>query len=403
MKVETVPITSIQQDPENARKHSLRNLEAIAGSLAAFGQRRPLVVWDGYVIAGNGTLEAAKSLGWTQIDITRVPPDWTHEQARAYALADNRTAELAEWDSEILANQLVELDSVGYEISDWGFEPLTPPTDPDEGPEILPDPPSDPVTKLGDIWICGNHRIMCGSATDPHAVKRLFNGNTADMLFTSPPYALGGSMRLSGNNVMSKKENAYDQHEDSASDWPTLMNEWWLASQEFITDIYLVNVQMLAGNKRPLISWINERSDHLIDVITWDKGHAQPPMASSVLTSQFEWIIAFGKKNASRAFPLSTWRGTVSNLYQGPPQRSNEYADKHAATMPLHLPIWAMSKLCNLTQTVYDPFMGTGTTLIAADELGITSYGMEISPAYCDVIINRWETKTGATAEKVKE
>jgi hypothetical protein len=115
-------------DPENARKHSKRNIEAIAGSLATFGQRRPLVVWDGIVIAGNGTLEAAKSIGWTQIEVTRVPADWTHEQARAYALADNRTSELADWDHEILADQLIELDSVGYEISDWGFEPLSPPS-----------------------------------------------------------------------------------------------------------------------------------------------------------------------------------------------------------------------------------------------------------------------------------
>jgi hypothetical protein len=128
MKVERVRIDSLILDPENARKHSKRNIDAIAGSLSTFGQRRPLVVWDGIVIAGNGTLEAAKSIGWTDIEITRVPPDWTHEQARAYALADNRTAELAEWDSEILANQLIELDSVGYEISDWGFQPLSPPS-----------------------------------------------------------------------------------------------------------------------------------------------------------------------------------------------------------------------------------------------------------------------------------
>lgn len=135
MKVETVKIDALTLDPENARKHSKKNLDAIAGSLHTFGQRRPLVVWDNIVIAGNGTLEAAKSLGWTSIEITRCPPDWTHEQARAYALADNRTAELAEWDSEILASQLVELDSVGYEISDYGFEPLNPPTDPDFRPD----------------------------------------------------------------------------------------------------------------------------------------------------------------------------------------------------------------------------------------------------------------------------
>lgn len=131
MKIETVNVNSLTMDPENARKHSRKNIDAIAGSLESFGQRRPLVVWDGIVIAGNGTLEAAKALGWEKVEITRVPPDWTHDQARAYALADNRTAELAEWDVEILSNQLVELDSVGYEISDWGFEALTPPTDPE--------------------------------------------------------------------------------------------------------------------------------------------------------------------------------------------------------------------------------------------------------------------------------
>lgn len=128
MKVESVDVSTLTPDPENARKHSRRNLEAIAGSLAAFGQRRPLVVFDNVVIAGNGTLEAAKSLGWRKIDVTRVPPDWTHERARAYALADNRTAELAEWDSDVLAGQLVELDAVGYEIGDWGFDSLQPPT-----------------------------------------------------------------------------------------------------------------------------------------------------------------------------------------------------------------------------------------------------------------------------------
>lgn len=130
MKVETVAIKSLTTDPENARKHSQKNIDAISGSLTTFGQRKPLVVWDNIVIAGNGTIEAAKSLGWEKIEITRVPSDWSHDQARAFALADNRTAELAEWDNDILANQLVELDSVGFEIGDWGFDSLEPPLDP---------------------------------------------------------------------------------------------------------------------------------------------------------------------------------------------------------------------------------------------------------------------------------
>jgi len=121
MKVEKVKIDSLDADPENARKHSKRNIDAIAVSLEQFGQRRPLVVWDNIIIAGNGTVEAAKSIGWTDIEITRVPADWSSDQARAYALADNRTAELADWDPELLANQLIDLDSMGFDMTDLGF------------------------------------------------------------------------------------------------------------------------------------------------------------------------------------------------------------------------------------------------------------------------------------------
>lgn len=126
MRIETVPISALQKDPENARKHSKKNIDAIAGSLKKFGQRRPLVVWQQFVIAGNGTLEAAQQIGWTEIEITRVPEDWTHEEARAYAIADNRTSELAEWDDFLLSNQLVELDSVGFDIGEIGFDSLNP-------------------------------------------------------------------------------------------------------------------------------------------------------------------------------------------------------------------------------------------------------------------------------------
>lgn len=128
LKVQTVSIDSLEPDPANARKHSRKNLDAIVGSLRAFGQRRPLVVHGQVVIAGNGTLAAARELGWTHVAVTRTPSDWTYEQARAYALADNRTAELAEWDSEILAEQLVELDAVGLDVAEFGFQSLHPPT-----------------------------------------------------------------------------------------------------------------------------------------------------------------------------------------------------------------------------------------------------------------------------------
>ena len=129
LRVVKVKIDSLLFDPDNARKHSMKNIDSIAGSLKRFGQRKPLVVTGAnIVIAGNGTLEAAKKLGWSEIVVAYVPSDWTFEQARAYALVDNRTAELAEWDADKLAMQLIELDSVGWELDDVGFEKLEPPT-----------------------------------------------------------------------------------------------------------------------------------------------------------------------------------------------------------------------------------------------------------------------------------
>ena len=125
MKLETVKIESLTLDPNNARKHSKRNLEAIAASLDRFGQRKPIVVHNGIVIAGNGTVEAAKSLGWKEIGITRCPADWDAETAKAYALADNRSAELAEWDDKILSTQLLDLNDMGWGIEALGFEPLS--------------------------------------------------------------------------------------------------------------------------------------------------------------------------------------------------------------------------------------------------------------------------------------
>lgn len=150
LKIQVVPIDSLVPDPKNARKHSSRNVEAIAGSLRRFGQRRPLVVaGENVVIAGNGTLEAAKSLGWTEVAISRVPASWDYDTARAYALADNRTAELAEWDSAVLADHLVELDSVGWDIAEFGFESMHPPTgDAGEAFSALPDGERDDATQM---------------------------------------------------------------------------------------------------------------------------------------------------------------------------------------------------------------------------------------------------------------
>lgn len=152
MEIQKIAIKNLKHDPDNARKHNQKNLDAIAGSLARFGQQKPIVInGENIVLAGNGTMEAAKQLGWTEIKAVRVPASWGWEQQRAYALADNRTAEMAEWDTDKLAAQLIELDSVGWELDDVGFEKLQPPSEelpvtkkkpvicPDCGAEFIPE------------------------------------------------------------------------------------------------------------------------------------------------------------------------------------------------------------------------------------------------------------------------
>ena len=135
-----ISITNLSLDPKNARKHSARNLEAIAASLEKFGQRKPIVVHRGVVLAGNGTLEAAKSLGWTEIDVAEVPDDWDNDTAQAYALADNRTAELAEWDESELAKQLLELQDADWDITEIGFEITKVLDEPNFQPENIEQP-----------------------------------------------------------------------------------------------------------------------------------------------------------------------------------------------------------------------------------------------------------------------
>ena len=407
MQTQRVKIDTLTLDPANVRRHPAKNLDTIKASLTRFGQQRPVLVnGKGIIIAGNGTVMAAKALGWDHVNIVRTELEGS--EATAYAIADNRTAELAEWDDDALAQQLAALQIEDEELARAaGFDAKEIAALAEATVEVqedeVPEPPADPITKPGDLWLLGEHRVLCGDSTKAEDVDRLMDGETADICFTSPPYALGKSVALSGNTAMAKKQRVYDKHDDNPNEWAQLMDGWWDASVQAVAHAWIVNVQPLAGNKRDLMRWINARVDRLIDIITWDKGHAAPQMAAGVLASRYEWIIGMGKPDASRAFPLSSWRGTLQSVYEAPPQRNNEYSDIHAATMPVHVPAWIMRTLCDQSQSVYEPFCGSGTTLIAAEQLGRKCYGMEISPAYCDVIVNRWETLTGKKAERVAQ
>ncbi len=405
MKTETWPLERLIDYARNPRKND-HAVDRVAAAIKEFGFRVPIVAKsDGLVVDGHLRLKAARKLGLAEVPVV-LADDLTDAQVKAFRISVNRMAELAEWDSELLALELGELGELGFDLDLTGFsdeelDGLTPTeepaalTDPDETPET----PAVPRSVLGDVWLCGKHRVMCGDSTSVDAVGALMAGGRADLCFTSPPYALGKSAALSGNKKISQRGAAYDEHEDDADSWSSLMAGWWAASLPFAS-AWVVNVQPLAGNKRELFRWINDRVDRLVDVATWDKGHAAPQMASGVMSSRYEWIIIFGDDGASRVVPFSSWHGTVQSVYDAPPQRKNEFADVHGATMPSHLAEWACGTLCDKAKTVFDPFGGTGTTMIACEKLGKVANLMEISPAYVDVIVKRWQDYTGKKATR---
>lgn len=383
----------------------------VVDALQKVGAARSIVIDEhGVILAGNGVTEAAAEAGITKVRVIDASGDeliavrrtgLTDEQKVALAIYDNRGAELAEWNIE----QLVQDQANGIDLTPYFFAEELAKLLPADGTAGLTDPDEVPETRatdivLGDLFELGRHRLLCGDSTSSADVARLMGGKIVDIAFTSPPYALGKSIKLSGNTSMSKGESAYVGHDDDPGLWLSLMGAWFAASEPFVS-AWVVNVQPLAGNKRALMEWLYANRERLVDIVTWDKGHAAPAMAAGVLGSRYEWIVIWGKNGSSRTIPFSSWRGTIQSVVEIPPQRNNEFADVHGATMPVALAEWAVGTLCDKVRTVYDPFSGTGTATIAAERLGRSSFAMELSPSYCQIAIDRWEAFTGLKAIKV--
>ena len=359
MNLETVTIESLKLDPNNARKHSRRNLDAIAASLNKFGQRKPIVVHNGVVIAGNGTLEAARSIGWKEIAVSVCPADWDADTAKAYALADNRSSELAEWDDKKLSTQLLDLDDMGWNIEALGFEPL-PLRDLDEDEDEIPELPVEPKTKLGDIYQLGRHRLMCGDSNDQTTLDKLLEGKKLDAIIQDPPYGV-------------------------------LSVEWDRPLNQKDLDIALTNcngpVFMFNATKPNLFANILNLKPQADRIMVWRMTAGITGKGGMFWTWQpvFVW-------NANRK--MIGWDSI--EFESAAPDRTGE----HLTQKPIGL-IEKYIKSIPEAQTIGDFFMGSGTTLLAAEKTGKVCYGIELDPKYCDVIIKRWENLTGLKAELI--
>ena len=413
MDIRKVPISKVVPWEKNPRGIKAKDFERLKKQIKKLGVYKPLLAYEekggSYtILGGNMRLRAYRELGHKTVDLVVVD---AKSQARRieFAMSDNDRAGYYEEDklAELVYPEIANLDLSEFKV-DLG-EPIDLKQvverygpDIDDGADDVPEVDDTPaVTRMGDLFTLGRHRLLCGDSTKAEDVARLMRGEKADIVFTSPPYALGKSVGLSGNKAMSKKKNAYAEYDDNPEAWAQLMDGWFGASVAHCS-AWVVNVQPLAGNKRALVSWIAAHAGRLVDIITWDKGHSAPPAAQGVLASRYEWLVVLADDGATRVIPFSSWRGTVQSVYVGPPQRHNEFSEIHAATMPSHLAEWALKTLCDKSKSVLDPFLGSGTTLIAAEKTGRICYGMEIDPKYCDVIIKRYADYVGVSEDGIR-
>lgn len=358
-----VAVADLNPDPSNARRHGERNLDAIKASLAAFGQRKPLVVQrEGMIVrAGNGTLAAAQALGWDHIAAVVIDED--SAQAVQFAIADNRTAELAEWDDETLATLLDGMDEPTRDMlafDDKELAGLMRGLEPEEIVEDeAPEPPADPITQPGDLIILGQHRLLCGDSTKRDNVKLVLDGAACDT-FTDPPYGIGYD---------------YDDHDDSSSE-----------DNEKLVRAALGNAPGSQVYTPGLMNLGREMAHHkACRILVWHKGFAQ---SGNGLGGAGTWepVVCAGVKG-----------GRLPNDYLGfSTDREPGLREKHSCPKPVKLFAHLIEHLSGAG--VFDPFLGSGTTLIAAEQLGRRCCGIEISPAYCDVIVQRWENLTGQKA-----
>jgi len=412
MQVEQISIETLIPYVNNARTHSDAQVAQIAASIKEFGFNNPvLIADDNSIIAGHGRVMAARKLGKNTVPAVRLS-HLTEMQRKAYILADNKLALNADWDNSLLAIELADLKDLGFDTDLTGFSAdeiaaLMPEqietglTDEDAVPEA----PEEPTTRLGDVWILGQHRLMCGDSTSIDAVEKLIGDKDVDFVFTSPPYNAGDSEKLSGNTHTTDNKYATYQDNKPQSEYLNFLcsftNAWkWKAK------CLAINIQQLAGNKIAFIEWMHHYKDNLIDVAIWDKGHAAPQMAKNVMNSCFEYIVFLSQtENPSKAIPCSNFHGNVKNVYSGSGNKKNEFSSVHAATFPVDFPEWAIQSFTKANAIVGDAFGGTGTTLIACEKTARQCRMMELDPKYCDVIIKRWQDFTGkiATLEETGE
>lgn len=429
MQVETMALDALIPYARNPRRND-NAVDAVAASIKEFGFRQPIVVDEDMVIlVGHTRAKAAKKLGMAQVPV-HIATGLTETQKKAYRIADNRLNEIAEWDDELLALELEDLrmddfdlgtDALGFD--DGEIDGLlasldsTPEgnTDPDE----VPEPPAAPVTRPGDVWLLGRHRLMCGDSTDAECVERLMAGEKADLCFTSPPYG-----------------NQRDYTTGGIADWDNLMQGVFSCLPMSESGQLLVNLGLIHRENEwnpywdNWIQWMRDQGWRRFGWYVWDQGPGLPGDWSGRLAPAFEFVFHFNKltrkpnktkeklpdsiqyndhgngmrrKDGSMSGVSSPESSLQTHKIPDAVLRIMRHKARgiemaHPAVFPVALPAEIQEIYSNAGEIMYEPFSGSGTTIIAAEQTGRRCYAMELSPQYVDVAVNRWEQFTGKKA-----
>jgi DNA modification methylase len=389
-QVERRKLSELIPYARNSRTHSDEQVAQIAASIREWGWTTPVLCDDkGSIIAGHGRVMAARKLGLSEVPVMTAT-GWSEAQKRAYILADNQLALNAGWDMDLLKVEIQELAGDDFDLDLIGFDDKTLAgllNDPTEGltdADETPEPPVNPVSVLGDVWILGKHRIICGSSTDAHTVEKVLNGVKPHLMVTDPPYGVEYDPewreRAGLNGPKAAKGKVLN---DDNADW----REAWALFPGDVAYVWCapgplnctVHDSLVASNLIPKMQIVWAKSQFVLG-----RGHYH---------AQHENCWYAVKKNAT-----AQWNGDrkQSTLWQIDKPKKSETG--HSTQKPIDCMKRPIENNSSPGQAIYEPFSGSGTTIIACEMTGRSCHAIELNPAYVDVAIIRWQDFTGQKA-----
>ena len=400
-------------DQKNARQHPVKHVRQLAKSITTFGFNVPILIDnDRQVIAGHGRLLAAQHLGWTEvptITLSHLTPD----QVRAFAIADNRLTEISEWDDRLLAEQLkalsevdlgFDLDVIGFELPeiDLRIQGLNSDAEEDFSEEELSEGPI--VSQPGDLWALGPHRLYCGNALEAESYAILMAGATAAVVFSDPPYNVKISGHVQGKGAIQHPEFAMASGEMTPAEFEAFLSQAIGRMQAACDPGALLYLCMDWRHIDELSQAAKAHALELKNLCIWDKGTGG---MGSFYRSQHELVFVYktGREGHTNNVQLGRFGRNRTNVWSYPGINSLARKTDEGNLLALHPTVKPTALVADVLldasrrgEAVLDPFLGSGTTLLAAESTGRVAYGMELEPRYVDVAIRRWQRKTGRVA-----